>query len=173
MAKAKAKIDKTAWRDLVIAMHGLEGTEIRVGAVGAAARASVEGGTNMAGLVATHEFGSPARRIPERPFIRSTATREQRRIGTLMLTALGRYVNGGASLSQELNKVGAWFLGQIRATVTRGAGVPPPNAPATVARKKSDRPLVDTGRMLQSLSWLVEMGRAKDRLPAPRYRGRR
>lgn len=31
----------------------------------------------------------------------------------------------------------------------------PPNAPSTIARKKSDNPLVDTGLMMQSVTWDV------------------
>ena len=83
-----------------------------------------------------------------------------------------------------LNLIGMKMAADMKGYITQGAGVPPPNAPATLARKLrkgswkrkpmpalddfgrlkdpgaagTPRPLVDTGRMVGSLTWLVRRG---------------
>ena len=55
-----------------------------------------------------------------------------------------------------LELLGAFAAAEVKKTITAGAGVPPPNAPSTIAKKGSDRPLVDTGRLLGAIQWEIE-----------------
>ena len=41
----------------------------------------------------------------------------------------------------------------IQESITEGAWEP--NAPSTVAKKKSSKPLIDTGRMRQSVNYII------------------
>jgi hypothetical protein len=125
------------------------------------------GGFTNAQLAAIHEFGSEDGTIPERSFIRSTLTaniQEYKRILTKIVR--GIYMR---KLTPErgLGLLGAQVAADIKKRVTTGDEVPPPNAPSTLARKEKlrrkgskglPRTLVDTGRMIGSVSWAVVKG---------------
>ena len=102
---------------------------------------------------AVHEFGAPAEGIPKRSFLRATADEQRQNWGNLGQTLARGLVNGKITVDKALGVLGERAVADIRLKVTDGAGIPPPNAPETVERKGSDRPLIDTGRMLQSLSY--------------------
>jgi hypothetical protein len=53
--------------------------------------------------------------------------------------------------------LGQQMVSDVNQTVRSGAGVPPPLKPATIARKGSSRPLVDTGRLLSAITWVVTL----------------
>ena len=53
-----------------------------------------------------------------------------------------------------LGQTGEAIAGQLRESIINLTE--PPLAPATVARKGSDKPLVDTGHMLASVDYEVE-----------------
>jgi hypothetical protein len=115
-------------------------------------------GISMVELAGIHEFGAPNAGIPERSFIRSTFARGG--LGSAGFRALSEklskaIVTGKISVAQAYEMFGSWGAGQVKATITEGPGVPPPLKPATIKRKKSDRPLVDTGSMKNSISYEV------------------
>lgn len=123
-------------------------------------------GISMIELAAIHEFGSPAAGIPQRSFIRSTFNRNdvRREMGELTGSLVTKVIHG-MPLSRALGLVGAWGVDQIRHTIkNRQTQGPESQAlkPSTIKRKGSDLPLVDTGRLLGALSWLVWLGRARD-----------
>jgi hypothetical protein len=55
---------------------------------------------------------------------------------------------------QSLNRIGIVAQGDVQMSIVSGNWVP--NAPRTIARKKSSRPLIDTGAMRQAVTWIVE-----------------
>jgi len=55
-----------------------------------------------------------------------------------------------------LRKAGAFLEGAIKQTITEGRSEWPPLSPATIAKKKSSRPLVDTGKLRDSVTHKVE-----------------
>jgi hypothetical protein len=59
--------------------------------------------------------------------------------------------------------MGSTLANAMKRKIVDGAGVPPPNAPSTVAKKGSSRPLVDTGRLVNAITWasIVGGGKAK------------
>lgn len=118
------------------------------------------GKITMVELAAIHEFGSPAAGVPERSFIRRTFKDYEAELATITTAIATQFVAGAFDLEKALNKIGAWGAGAIRRRVTKDM-IPPPNAPSTVKAKGSSRPLVDTGRMLNAISWKVWMGRAR------------
>ncbi|NNB91477.1 hypothetical protein [Corallococcus exiguus] len=137
----------------------------------------------MPELAATHEFGAPEVGIPERPFVRPAFDKHREDYARLLEKAVVAMLDGRVSLQQGLGLAGARMANDIKNFVTQGAEVPPPNAPSTLARKEAKgrmttdgklaaahsgqgaagapRTLVDTGRMVDSVSWTVEQGQAK------------
>lgn len=116
-------------------------------------------------LALIQEFGSPKNNIPERSFIRAPfrARRNEylKDLKTLLAATLHRKA---LDMRQALGLMGE----KIAADFKKNApGTPPPNAESTLKKKlakgrpgsKGDpRTLVDTGRLIDSISYSVEMG---------------
>lgn len=120
-----------------------------------------DGGISMIELAAIHEFGSPAAGIPQRSFIRATAERTTGELATMCGKLVTEFVQGTMPIERQLGKLGAWFTGQIRQTIKKRLTTGPEaqaNAESTVRAKGSSLPLVDTGRLLGSLTWKVNSG---------------
>lgn len=60
-------------------------------------------------------------------------------------------------IAQEMDRLGTLFEAEIVARIK--SGVPPPNAPATVAKKKSTTPLIDTGDLFGSVTHQLAVDR--------------
>lgn len=108
---------------------------------------TVDGGDiTMAQLGAIHEFGTPA--IPERPFLVPGVELAEPNITKAVIKYLP---NDG--IEKTLGKVG-----QIAQSSVQNYMVDlktPPNAPSTIAKKKSSNPLIDTGALVGSITYAV------------------
>lgn len=112
---------------------------------------NVVNGEPIAPYAAANEFGTA--HIPARPFMRNTLAEKQ-----------ASWVQGYAALLKTLGPekaamaVGKRMAEDIQAKIL--SSMPPPNAPATVARKaKKQGPrgtLVDTGSMVKAVEYEVE-----------------
>ncbi len=128
---------------------------LQVGIVqGKGAEEKTEGGFTLAEVGAAHEFGT--KNIPERSFIRRTLEEKRVKIKDTFRRAATAVVKRNISPENALNQLGSYLAGEIQATIKSGPPIPPPLHPSTIARKKSSRPLVDTGRLNQSISWRVK-----------------
>lgn len=107
----------------------------------------------IAGLAMVHEFGSPARNIPERSFIRSTVQAKRNIIKKLFIQQGKKIMDGQVSTKDGLSIVGEFMQGEIKKTIV--ALKTPPNKPSTIKKKGSSNPLVDTGQLLQSIKYEV------------------
>jgi len=112
---------------------------------------------SIADIAAIHEFGSPKRRIPERSFLRSTFEENRNRYVNLLGRLLRQLAEGKMGVEKLLNVLGLKISTDVRKKITV-EGVKPKNAPATIAAKKSDRPLVDTGQLARAITYAVERG---------------
>ena len=108
------------------------------------------GDITNAELAAIHEYGTD--KIPERSFMRSTFDRMRPKYEAIVAKLSGEVVDGKMTLAKLLDLVGLKIENDIRRAVKTGPGIPPPNAPSTVKRKKSSRPLVDTAQMINALT---------------------
>lgn len=141
-----------------------KGATVKVGVLAGSGNAA--GGISMLELAAIHEFGSPKNNIPQRSFIRATFAKDAvaktlQKLGTQYANAI---INNKMDAEQALNKLGAWAASQIKKTIkNRETTGPDPqaNKPATIARKGSSTPLVDTGRLINAITWMVVMGGKK------------
>lgn len=104
---------------------------------------------NMATLALIHERGSAANNIPARPFMKQTRQRAEGRFARLLRRLYKQVVNGKVNPQNGLAKLGVSYEGEMKNTFIVGQFVP--NKPATVKRKGSSRPLIDTGHLRQSI----------------------
>ena len=92
-----------------------------------------------------------SRGIPPRPFITRAIFEGKEQIRSDLRTIAKGVFQGNADLRAGLARVG--MMGQNLIQQKIGSNLPPPNAPSTVAAKGSSRTLVDTGRMMASVTW--------------------
>jgi hypothetical protein len=115
--------------------------------------------TNVA-KAAIHQFGAPEAGIPARDFLSAPFDRNRDAYAAIVRKLMPLVVLGKIPEKQMFDIVGMQAVTDINKHVRQGAGVPPPLKPATIARKGSSRPLIDTGRMLASVTWVTLTNRA-------------
>jgi hypothetical protein len=130
-------------------------TYVKVGVLGPRARAEHDGGISTVGLAIIHEFGTET--IPERSFIRSTYDAHRAEYMAMLKKLVAAVVSTKPKMTEKeaLGILGAKIASDMKAKITEGEGIPPPLSPETIRRKGSSRPLVDTGQLLNSITWEV------------------
>jgi phage gpG-like protein len=113
------------------------------------------GGITNAELAVILHFGAPNAGIPARPFLSMAFDQHREPLAKMGAELMGKVILGEVSLDKALGLMGAKLAAESKKTITVGSQLTP-NAPATVAKKGSDRPLVDTGRLLNSITWAIE-----------------
>lgn len=108
-------------------------------------------------LATIHEFGAPAAGIPSRPFLRSAFDAKKADWNRLMARLITKVVAGHLDVVAALELVGQRAAGDVRNRITQGGNFVP-NKPATIRRKGSSKPLIDSARLLQSISHQVVTG---------------
>lgn len=104
-------------------------------------------------LAAIHEFGSPARNIPERSFLRKPLISNAAAIANLAKNAAGKFIMGQITAEAALGAIGEEAKSISKTEITEG--ITPALKPATIKRKKSSKPLIDTGQLLNSITYEV------------------
>lgn len=89
---------------------------------------------------------------PSRPFMRDSIDNHKETIEAFCRAQVRTILRGGTA-RQVLQSIGVMQKGLMQDEITEGDFEP--NAPATIRRKKSDKPLIDTGRMRQSVHFII------------------
>lgn len=110
----------------------------------------------IAEVAAIHEYGSPRANIPQRSFLRSTVNGNKGEIAKLMKRIGKGVFKNKLTLDQGLDLLGIDLVSKVKKRITGNPPIPPPLKPETIARKGSDRPLVDTGQLVNSITYTVE-----------------
>ena len=91
--------------------------------------------------------------IPERSFIRSTFDEKEPEWSKYFNMLITKIIHSDLTAEEAYERLGSRIAKDIQRTIREMHE--PGNAGATVARKKADNPLVDTGRLRQSVTWKV------------------
>lgn len=142
-------VDDSKWQELLAKAHDLDRAHVEVGVFGE------KDGYDIAQRAAAHEFGTET--IPERSFIRRTFIEKEQELIELQAKLCKGIVTDRMDVRKALGILGQWASTEIKKTVTEGPHIPPPLKPATIAAKGSDRPLVDTGQMINAVTYKVEI----------------
>lgn len=148
-------------------------SHVKVGILsGKGGKETNEDGISMLALGVIHELGAPAAGIPARSFIRRTFIVHERELRDTTAKLAGQFISGKLSLEGALGVLGAWGSTKVKqmiATWTWSESGGPLDstvvkqlAQSTIDAKGSSRPLIDTGRLSNSITWQVWMGRARD-----------
>ncbi len=140
------------WWALRKKIGNLARSTVKVGILGPD---SEDGDISIVEIGAIHEFGSPAANIPERSFIRRTFQMKTTKVAKFTARIARAIINDRLTADKALELLGLFGAAEVKKTITKGARIPPKLKPATIARKGSSRPLVDTGRLLNSVTHQV------------------
>lgn len=143
------------------AQGGAKGANVKVGILAEAGIHESDEGPQItvAQVAAYHEFGSPGANIPERSFMRSTLEEKKSEFTNLIGKLLTDVVAGKRTAKDALGILGLTVSTAIKKKIASGEFVP--NSPATIAKKGSSKPLIDTGQLLNSISYEVNTGGEK------------
>jgi len=100
-----------------------------------------------------NEFGSEDGRIPERSFLRATVDENRVKYAKILEVAALRLLDG-ESPDRAFGIVGMTVVADVQRRIRDR--ISPANAPSTIRQKGSDVPLIDTGRLRQSIDYVVE-----------------
>ena len=126
---------------------------VEVGVLGDKAGAQHRGsdqGITVAEIAEIHEFGLG---VPERSWLRDWIDQDKAQIEARISTESRAMITKKRTREQVLARLGVWIQGEIQQRIADG--IPPPNAPSTIARKGSSKPLIDKGQLRQSITHRV------------------
>ncbi|WP_233134110.1 hypothetical protein [Aggregatibacter actinomycetemcomitans] len=103
---------------------------------------------NLASLAAVLEFGNE--HIPARPFLRQTLEENQEKYTEFFI----QWFDQGLPAAQIYELLAVIAQGDVQMNIVKGEWVA--NAKSTIKRKKSSKPLIDTGKMRQSVRGIVK-----------------
>lgn len=103
-------------------------------------------GRTVAEIAEANEFGLG---VPARPAITGWADENRDAFTARMGQELEAALRARQSPAQRLDALAQVAAGEVQAKIA--GGVPPPNAPVTVARKGSSTPLIDKGQFRSSI----------------------
>ncbi len=127
----------------------LKGLQVHVGFQ--AGEVTDDNGVDIANVAAFNELGTAT--APARPFLRKSVDENTGKIKTMCASQLKR-LRDGATAEDVLNKVGVFQKGLVQRKIVDGSFAP--NAPSTIRKKHSDKPLIDTGLMRRSVNYVIK-----------------
>lgn len=167
MAKKPRSMDDRVWQRFKEKLEAAKGARVKIGVLanvkGNAKVEGAQGDFDMVALAATHEFGAPARPwngfvgIPARPFISATFEQNRDAAKKKISQLAVAFLKGRISLHRGLEILGAWGVGEVQSYMNSGK-ITPKLSPVTIAKKGSNKPLIDHGRLKQSITYKVEGG---------------
>lgn len=137
------KADTRVWREIVNLAQRLDGVRVRVG---------ILDDSELAMIGAAHEYGTDT--IPQRSWMRQTFERKRAELAALQAKMLQAILLRKISPERAMGLIGAWATGAIKATITSDGNFAP-LAPATIAAKKSSKALIDTGQLVNRVTWKI------------------
>ncbi len=116
-----------------------------------------EEGVDLVDIAMFNELGTV--HIPSRPFLRDSVDANGDQINNF-LQSMKKELLRGRTAEDVLKKIGVFQKGLVQEQIVKGDFAP--NSEETIRRKGSDTPLVDTGRMRQSVNYVIQQKRGSD-----------
>lgn len=111
---------------------------------------------SMVDLAMVHEYGSPANNIRARSFIRSTCDAKRKEHVEFVRKLQQKILLGRITAKQALTQLGEVVSKDMVQTINDG--IDPELKPATIKRKGSSKPLIDTGRLKGAITHEIRGG---------------
>ncbi len=111
-----------------------------------------DAGVNIAQYAAENEFGT--RETPQRSFMRTSFDENFSKIEAFIMLQYGKVIDGDQTARGAANLIGESMARLIQRKIR--AIVFPPNSKLTIARKGSNKPLVDFGAMIEAVRYVIK-----------------
>lgn len=151
-ANVTSSIDR--FQDIQRSLQELAKKDVLVGVPEASSNRKDSNEVTNAELVYMHTHGSPLWNLPPRPIIEPAIEANKEEIGGLLREALTNALDG-RPFEVALKKAGMKGQNVVRAWFVDPRNGWAPNSPVTIARKGSERPLIDTGEMRKAITYIV------------------
>lgn len=143
---SSVKDDDAGMRRIITELKALQGAQVLVGIQG-------DEDEDFVKVAAVQEYGSdPAGpspgHIPERSYLRATADEDGDKLDLGAEIAIDQVLQGRPAM-QTLRLFGLGAVALVKKRIQ--SRIDPPNAESTIKRKGSDVPLVDKGRLINSI----------------------
>lgn len=136
----------------ILRSHLTAGTYARVGVIGDSA-SRTDGSISNAEIGMINEVGSHERNIPPRSWLRWPIFFKEKEIAAYVKSPPILSMLMAGKVKEALTLVGIFGESIVQEGFeTRGFGQWEPNAPATIARKGSSAPLIDTSQLRRAVS---------------------
>jgi hypothetical protein len=142
--------------DLVyIHTHGVRAKKMRE-----AMQPEIDKGTkySVALQMYIQSHGSAVYDVPARKIIEPAIEADQKNLAQLLSVAATAAMDG-EDTEKSLMDVGLRAQSKVRNWFTDSANGWPPNSPKTIRRKKSDKPLIDTGALRGAITFIIRGGK--------------
>lgn len=124
-------------------------------------------GESVANVARWQEFGTGA--IPPRPFLRPTVAANRTKYVRWLKKGIAQAIEGNTTIEQTMDKIGLAGVGDVKKSIMQVWQ--PPLSPVTIERRRKrwysadsgphgealEKPLVDTTRMINSVSYQVSV----------------
>jgi len=151
----KTKFNPKGMNSVLKKLEALKQTQVVVG-IPAVANKIHEGGVSNAVIAAAHEFGVPDKNIPERSFLRSTFNENKDKAASFLATRIRNALISKGDMNKPFELLGLKMATEVKGKIQ--SGIEPPLLKATIKRKGSSKPLIDTGQLVQSITYEVRNG---------------
>jgi hypothetical protein len=111
-----------------------------------------DSGADLADVAMWNELGTA--HSPPRPFLRQSVDNNASRINAMCSAQLRAIARGEKTANDALKALGVLQKGLVQSEINDGAFEP--NAPSTIKKKGSSKPLIDSGRMRQSVNFVIK-----------------
>ena len=101
---------------------------------------------------AMHEYGAPEKHIPRRSFLRVPTMSKEKEI-VRFFDSRAKLLTDGMNANMLLGQTGVYVQGIVLRAFRENDWAP--NSQQTISKKGSSAPLIDTGHLMQSISWEV------------------
>ncbi len=148
------KVIDHGWDALKAELSKLPGSSVKVGIQSDAGAHKGEGSdADMVDIAIWNEFGT--KRIPKRPAHSQAFDKHRSDMDAMIAAGYDAIITGRTTVEKALGLIGLKFTGLVQKQVRDFSD--PPNAPATIAKKGVDNPLIDTGQMINSIRHVVDI----------------
>lgn len=130
-------------------LQELADKEVRIGFQ--KGEASEEDGTDICDVAMWNELGTE--HAPSRPFLRKSVDENIAEINQFLQSKKEDLLRG-IPAEQILKEIGIFQKDLIQTKIEEGSYTP--NAASTIHKKGSSKPLIDTGRMRQSVNYVIQ-----------------
>ena len=151
----KTKNPEDLTRALKKRLKQIQETQLKIGIPKEETGTDSDGNTTyLADIAFENNYGSKSKNIPARRFGTTTVPRYEEKINKVVKLWLGDAVEGRLEVADAFDRIGFTTAGYMKKNLTQGEWKG--NAEYTIKKKGSDQPLIDTGQLRQSITWLTE-----------------